>query len=253
MLTFIGMGLWDERDITLKGIEAARKADVVCIEFYTSKLMGTSIEKIENLIGRKIRVLKRSDLEENSGTLIEEAREKDLAILVPGDPMIATTHSALRLEAEQKGVRTRIIHGASIISAVCGLTGLHNYRFGRSATVAYPHGKPSITPVDTVKANWKIDAHTLLFLDLHPKPMLIPEAIEVLQKAGMENCPAVGIARAGSEKPIVRCDTLESLHKHEFGEGLHVMVILAKTLHFMEFECLKVFASAPPDFEKLVK
>ncbi|AEA47506.1 diphthine synthase [Archaeoglobus veneficus] len=253
MLTFIGMGLWDEKDISLKGLEEAKKADVVCVEFYTSRLMGTSLERIEELLGRKIRVLERSDLEENSGALIEEAKTKNVAILVPGDPMVATTHSALRLEAEQKGVKTRIIHGASISSAVCGLTGLHNYRFGKSATVSYPYGKPSATPVNVVHANWSVDAHTLLYLDLHPEPMLISQAVEILRSAGLEDCFAVGIARAGSDEPVVKCDTLEKLKNHEFGEGLHIMVILAETLHFMEYECLRAFASAPPELERLVK
>jgi len=252
MLTFIGMGLWDEKDISLKGIEAAKNADVVCIEFYTSKLMGTDIKKIEELIGKEIRLLDRADLEDNSKALIEEAKGKDIAVLVPGDPMVATTHSALRVEAEHMGVETRIIHGASILSAVCGLTGLHNYRFGKSASVAYPYGKPSKTAVDIVKQNWSIDAHTLLFLDLHPKPMLIPAAVEILLEAGLDDCCAVGIARAGSEEPIIKCDTLEKLREYDFGNGLHVLVILA-TLHFMEYECLKTFASAPPEFEKLVK
>ncbi len=252
MLTFIGMGLWDEKDISLKGVEAARSADVVCVEFYTSKLVGTEIKKIEELIGREIRVLDRGDLEDNSKSLIEEAKKKNIAVLVPGDPMVATTHSAMRIEAERMGVRTKIIHGASIISAVCGLTGLHNYRFGKSASVAYPYGKPSRTPVNVVKQNWSIDAHTLLFLDLHPEPMLIPTAVEILREAGLDNCYAVGVARAGSDEPVVKCDTLEKLGKYDFGGGLHVLVVLA-ALHFMEYECLKTFASAPPEIEGLVE
>jgi len=253
MLVFIGMGLWDERDISLKGLEEARRADEVYIEFYTSKLIGTNLEKIENLLGREIKVLERSDLEENSRMLVREAKAKNVAILVPGDPMVATTHSALKLEAEREGVKTKIIHGASILSAVCGLTGLHNYRFGKSATVSYPYGKPSATPVNVVKANWSIDAHTLLYLDLHPEPMLISTAVEILRKAGLENCFAVGIARAGSEEPAVKCDFLEELCQYDFGEGLHVIVVLAKTLHFMEYECLRTFASAPSTLEKLVR
>ncbi len=62
MLIFIGMGLWDERDMSCKGLEIARKADEVYIEFYTSKLMGTNLERIENFLGRKVIELERSDL-----------------------------------------------------------------------------------------------------------------------------------------------------------------------------------------------
>ncbi len=255
MLIFIGMGLWDETDISCKGLEFARRADEVYVEFYTSKLMGTNLDRIRNFIGKEIRELSRSDLEENCGWIIEKARDRDVAILVPGDPMIATTHSALRLEAEKSGVEVRIIHSASIINAICGLTGLHNYRFGKSATVSYPYaGKVSKTPINVIMQNLSIDAHTVLFLDLHPKPMTINEAIEILEKAedSILDLFAVGIARAGSEKPFVKCDRLKKLRYVDFGEPLHILVVLARTLHFMEFECLRRFASAPEELEELV-
>ena len=133
MLTFVGLGLWDERDVSFKGYEVVKRADKVYVEFYTSILMGTSIKKLSSFFGKEIKLLERKDLEEESWKIVEEALKLNVVILTPGDPMVATTHSALKLEAEKKGVKTSIIHGASIVSAVCGLTGLHNYRFGKSA------------------------------------------------------------------------------------------------------------------------
>ncbi len=256
MLLFIGMGLWDEKDISLKGYELARKCDEVYIEFYTSHLGGTTLQKIEGLLEKDVGVLERSDLEENSGTIVDKAVNKDIAILVPGDPMIATTHSAISLEARKKGVRVRVIYNASILTAICGLTGLHNYRFGKSASISYPHGKPLKSPVNTIRCNWSIDAHTLLFLDLHPEPMKIDRAVEILEEADEEDalrgCYAVGIARAGSDKPFVRCDRLENLKEVDFGEPLHTLVILAPGIHFMEYDFLKEFAHAPGDLENRV-
>ncbi|MBO8178991.1 MAG: diphthine synthase [Archaeoglobus sp.] len=250
MLTFVGLGLWDAKDISVKGFEAVREADEVYVEFYTSKLVS-SIDEMEEFFGRKIIELERSDLEENSRRLIDRAKDRNVALLVPGDPMVATTHSALRLEAKRRGVRTRIIHGASIVSAVCGLTGLHNYRFGKSATVSW---HKSETPVKVVNANRSIDAHTLLFLDLHPEPMTIKQAVEQLisMDVSIKDIYAVGIARAGSDDAVIKCDKLEALKNIDFGEPLHVMVVLAETLHFMEFECLREFADAPPELERLV-
>lgn len=255
MLILVGMGLWDEKDISCKGLELARKADEVYVEFYTSKLVGTNMQRIKEFIGREIKELSRSDLEENCEWIIERAKDRDVVILTPGDPMIATTHSALRLEAERRGVKVRIIHSASIINAICGLTGLHNYRFGKSATVSYPYaGRVSTTPVKVIRQNLNIDAHTILFLDLHPKPMTINEAIEILEKADSSilDLFAVGIARAGSDEPLVKCDRLKKLKKIDFGDPLHILVVLAKTLHFMEFECLRQFASAPEELEEFV-
>ncbi len=250
MLVFIGMGLWDEKDITCKGLEIAREADEVYIEFYTSKLMGTNLDKIKRFIGREIKVLERSDLEENSRWLIEKAKDKTVAILTPGDPMIATTHSALRLEAEKKGIKTKIINAGSIINAVCSLTGLHNYKFGKSATISWMKSK---TPLDVIMQNLSINAHTLLFLDLHPKPMTIRDAVDILMETGdVGELFAVGIARAGSDDPVVKCDRMKKLKDYDFGDPLHVMVVLAK-LHFMEFECLKEFAKAPDELEEIVE
>lgn len=250
MLTFVGLGLWDLEDISLKGFKAVKKADEVCVELYTSRI-SASIEDMESFFGRKIKLLERRDLEEDSLKLIERARKKDIVVLVPGDPMVATTHSAIRLEAERRGVKTKIIHGASIVTAVCGLTGLHNYRFGKSATVSW---HASRTPVDVINANRKIDAHTLLFLDLHP-PMKIRDAIKKLSEvdADVENLFGVGVARAGSNDPVVRCDRLEKLREYDFGEPLHVLVVLAETLHFMECESLMEFASAPAEIEEMVR
>lgn len=65
MLFFVGLGLYDERDISLKGLEIVREADLVYAEFYTSRLVGTSIERLESLYGRSVEVLSRSDVEED--------------------------------------------------------------------------------------------------------------------------------------------------------------------------------------------
>jgi len=255
MLFLIGMGLWDENDITLKGYEIARKADEVYIEYYTSILMGTSHKKIEELIGRKIGIFQRSDLEEGSKKIIERSSDKDVAILIPGDPMIATTHSSILLDAEKSGVDVNIIHNASIHTAVCGLTGLHNYKFGKSTSISYPQRNIiSKAPLRVISDNWEINAHTILFLDLHPEPMTANLGIELLMKSDANNildgCYAIGIARAGSKKPYIRCDKMELLKNENFGPPLHILVIPSKKLHFMEIEFLREFASAPSGLEE---
>lgn len=249
MLTFVGLGLGDEKDITFRGFEAVKDADVVYAEFYTSKIY-TSLESLEKFFGKKIKVLGREDLENKSENLIEEAMKKKVVILVAGDPIIATTHVAVLLEAKKRGVETRVINNASIINAVCSLTGLQNYRFGKSATVSWHKSRSFL---DVIKANLSIDAHTLLFLDLNP-PMLIRDAIEKILdlERDFEDHFAVGIARAGSESALVKCEKLGKLLNFDFGEPLHSIVVLARRIHFMEYECLRVFASAPKELEKWV-
>jgi len=241
-------------DISLRGLEAAKNADEVYVEFYTSK-PATDVDRLSKLLGKEVRILERSDLEENSIEIVRKAKEIDIALLIPGDPMIATTHAAIRVQAKQYGVETKIIHSSSIVSAVCGITGLHNYRFGKSATISYPYGVVSSFPAETVKTNQIMNAHTLLFLDLHPEPMRIGEAISILEKSNREMLDlfAVGIARAGSEDCVVKCDKLKNLKEFEFGPPMHVLVVLSPKIHITEFEYLKEFADAPIELETFVE
>lgn len=254
MLTFAGLGLFDEKDITLKGLEAVRDADMVYAEFYTSALMGTTIERMEKLYGKKIRILHREDIEQSPDWLLD-AKHKNVVLLSGGDAMVATTHVDLRLRAHQMGIQTRIIHAPSISSAVCGLSGLQNYRFGKSATVPFPWGRPSATPYDVILNNLKNDLHTLVFLDIDRENgyMTVNQALGLLlevestrDEKTLGGSIAVGIARAGSDSPLVKADYVGKLREFDFGAPLHILVIPA-SLHFIEAEALVGFAGAPPE------
>ena len=133
-LTFIGLGLYDEKDISLKGIEDIKNCDKVYAEFYTAKLTGTVTNKIEKTIGKTVEVLSREETEKGK-KILEFAKDKNVVFLTCGDPMTATTHVDIRLRAIKMGIKTRIIHGGSIITAVPGLLGLQNYKFGRTTTL----------------------------------------------------------------------------------------------------------------------
>ena len=138
-LVFIGLGLFDEQDITLRGLNELRSSDKIYAEFYTSKLQNFDKKQFEQQIGKKITVLSRQETEKGI-ILLESAAENKISFIVCGDPMMATTHVDLRIRAIQKGIKTKIIHNASIITAAPGLLGLQNYKFGRTTTIAYPQG-----------------------------------------------------------------------------------------------------------------
>ena len=263
MLTFIGLGLFDENDISLKGLEAVREADQVYAEFYTSCLMGTNLAKMEKLYGKRVCLLSREDVEQQPEWLIE-AKDRNICFLTGGDTMVSTTHVDLRLRAEKLGIETRLIHGASIASAVSGLTGLQNYRFGKSASIPHPYESRrgtrviSETPYDIVKQNIEMGLHTLVFLDIDNEKgyMTVNTALELLleieeKKGGklIYGNIAVGIARAGSEKPVVKADYAERLKDFDFGKPLHILAIPGK-LHFLEAEALVKLAGGPIELVK---
>ena len=259
MLFFIGLGLYDELDISVKGLQAIRGADKVYAEFYTSRLMGASVENLERFYGfcgEKIHLLSRSDVEVDPSWL-KEALELNVAFLVGGDPMVSTTHLDLRLRALELGIKTKVIHSSSIVTAVSGATGLQNYRFGRSTTIPFDYtvrGKRVVpeTPYLVLKENLQRNLHTMLFLDIQDtRYMTVNQGVELLmemeQTAGenvLHNTFGVGIARAGSDDATVKADLLGKLKSYDFGGPLHILVVPAK-LHFMEAQALVALASAP--------
>ncbi|MGB9135254.1 MAG: diphthine synthase [Candidatus Bathyarchaeia archaeon] len=264
-LVFVGMGLRDESDVSLRGLEEARTADYVFAELYTSLMEGLDIEKLARLTGKRIVPVSRRMLEEESGMEIMEAAQKGKTVLlVPGDPLIATTHVDLRIRATKAGVKVRIVHGASIISAAIGLSGLQNYKFGRSVTIPFVEkGAASETPLNVIKRNLAAGLHTLCFLDIKAEQkqyMTIKEALETLLRVvnGKSNPAvtrdgiAVGIARAGSRNPVVKAGMLKELVGYDFGNPPHTLVFPGK-LHFMEAEALIVLADAPESVRKMVE
>ena len=255
MLVFIGLGLCGEC-IPLRGLREAREADVVYVELYTSIVLGLNIRELEVAIGKSIKVLDREAVEQHPDNILNDAKAGKVAFLVPGDPMVATTHVDLRLRAARAGIQTKIVHAASIASAAAGLAGLQSYTFGRSATVPFPDN-PSQTPYEVLAENQGRGLHTLLLLDIRAeqnRAMTANEAIDVMlgleaklrKKAFTPSTLAVVVARAGSGDAVVRADRVERLREIDFGSPPHVLIVPGK-LHFVEAEALEVFAGAPKD------
>lgn len=251
MLTFVGLGLYDLRDVSLRGMDRIRQADYVFLESYTSLLSGCTIDDLERFYGKPVRVLSREDVEVDPGTILDLAAECNVVLLTGGDPMVSTTHIDLRMRACRQAIPTAIIHGTSISTAICGLSGLQNYRFGRACTVPFPHkGWAPETPIDVIAGNLARDLHTLVYLDITPdRCMTAGEGIGILsglaEKKNVQIPLYVGIARAGSERPVVAAGTAGKLMSVNFGPPLHILVVPA-SLHIMEKEYLELFAGYDP-------
>jgi len=252
MFTLIGFGLFDEKDLTLRGLEQAKKADKVFIELYTSKWYG-NLENLEKLVGKKVEVLKRKDLEEESNKILEQAKTQNIVIFVQGDALIQTTHIALLQEARKLGIKTKVIHNTSIISAI-GETGLHAQKFGPYVTIPFPEktkGKLPESVYEIIKMNKTRGLHTLCLLDVigeEKKYMLPKEAMKILldiekkRKEGVfnENTQVIVFARAGSEDSLIVYGTVNELMKKGFGEPPAVLIVPG-ILHFTEKEYIQKF------------
>lgn len=245
-LYLIGLGLNDEKDITVNGLEAVKKCTSVFLENYTS-LLSVPPERLESFYGKKV-ILADRDLVEKGTQILERAKHEDTAFLVPGDVFCATTHVDLYLRALKEGIDVRVMHNASVLTAV-GMVGLEMYKFGRTASIPYPEGKFQPTSYyDIIIENQKSGAHTLVLLDIKTdknKYMTVAEGVNLLlaaeekHKKGVlsEKTFAVGVARLGGRRKIVFAP-LEKLAKIDFGCPLHALIIPGK-LHFIEEEALE--------------
>lgn len=257
-LSFVGMGLHDERGMSLRGLEEAKAADIVLLELYTSRMPGLSLEKLERLIGKRVVTLSRQDLEENAPETLGKLKSKRTVLLVPGDPLISTTHVSFRIEAERQGVRTRVIHAASIVSAIAGVTGLQSGKFGRTITIPVRRdGEPPESPYNWLKDNLNRGLHTLALLEIdssQKRHVTVPDALSQLlqiakqtaSRALTQESLAVVVARVEAEDCQVKADRISRIMQLDFGEPPHSIVFPSK-LHFLEAKALEVFANAPSD------
>ena len=153
-------------------------------------------------------------------------------------------------------IKTIVIHGSSIVTAVPGLLGLQNYKFGRTTTLAYPEKNYFPTsPYKIIKENKDMGLHTLILLDIQEdnnRYMTANEGIKLLlkmedkhrQNIFNEDSIVCVVARAGSYKPLTVAGTVKNLLYMDYGPPLHSLVIPGK-LHFMEIEALQLLAQLP--------
>ena len=262
MLTFVGLGLYDEDSVTVRGRDAIRTADRVFAEFYTSKLVGASVADLEAAYDTPIEVRDREGVEQNPEPILDAAEEGDVVFLTAGDTMISTTHTDLRLRAQERGIETHVVHAPTAESAASSLTGLQNYRFGKATTLPFEwaHGGDGIpqSVIDTIEENRERGLHTLVYLDIkvgrgprgpdpnHEAYMTASHAARLLAEHWKPDALGVVVARAGAPDARVRADNLAELAAEDFGEPLHLLVVPGD-LHHVEADALRGLAGAPDE------
>jgi diphthine synthase len=266
-LYLIGLGLNDEKDITIKGLNIVKNAKKVYFETYTS-LLNCDIKMLERVYNKKIVLADRTLVENEENKIIKEAKKEDIAFLVAGDPMSATTHIDLMLRARKNGIEVEVIHNASILTAI-GLVGLDLYKYGRTISIVFKQENWAVDSYyDMIKENNRRGLHTLCLLDIKAREkikqnkfmknnenmkntesnqfMTVNEAIKNLleieerrkEKVFTKKTICVGCARIGSSSKKIKAGTAEKLINEDFGKPLHCLIIPGK-LHFIEEEALK--------------
>lgn len=269
MFYLIGLGLGDAKDITVKGLEIVKSCDIVYLESYTS-ILSCSVSDLEKFYEKPLVVADRELVEQ--GDIIDDANEKNIALLVVGDPFGATTHTDLILRAKEKGIKVKVVHNASILNAA-GSCGLQLYSFGE--TVSIPYWTDSWKPdsfFDKIVSNYSRNLHTLCLLDIKVKeptlesltkkkreympPMFMSVAeasqqlLAIIGNRSNENGDlggitkdslVIGLARVGSENEKIVLCSLEKMSEYDLGKPLHSLVFPGPNFHPLESEYLEQF------------
>lgn len=255
MLYLVGLGLADETDITVKGLEVVKRAERVYLEAYTSILL-VSKEKLEAFYGRPVIEADRELVETGSDEILAGADKADVAFLVVGDPFGATTHTDLVLRAREMGIESKVIPNASIMSGI-GCTGLQ------------------LSYYDRVKENVQLGLHTLVLLDIKvkeqsyenmargrrifepPRYMTVAQCASQMLETEEErkegvfgpDSLAVGAARVGGPDQKLVVGTLKELSEVDMGPPLHSLVLLGRKAHDLERLYIREFAVDKATFD----
>ena len=166
-LLLIGMGPGRTDSMTIEAKNAAKSADFRRYEAYTALWPADELAKLEEDIG-DIEMVMRPEVESPT-ELLDLAKNHLVALLIVGDPLQATTHVDIQLQALEAGINCVVFHGISITTLVTGAVGLSNYRFGRQTTITYPYGGwVATSPLEVIAVNLFQNQHTLALLDLDP-------------------------------------------------------------------------------------
>lgn len=223
MLYLIGLGL-DDGEITGKGREALSGVDRAFAEFYTNTA-NIDIERLEDETGTEIEELSREEVEQQE-KMLDAVENGDVAFLVSGDPLTATTHYDIKHRAEERGEKVEVIHAPSILTSVAE-TGLNVYKLGRVVTLPEDSRPSSVT--DYIEENDSVGLHTLVLLDIdYPAG----QAAEKLIDMGIDpEREAVVIERANHSSQWINVGRLEDMASTDFGRTPHSIVLVGETGH----------------------
>ena len=247
MLYIIGLGL-KPKDISIEGINALKNCEKIFLESYTSQYATGTPQELEVLIGKNLIELNRKQVEEEFKKEIEEAKTKNIALCIYGNPLNATTHLQVILDAKKLGVETKLIAGLSIFEYVA-FTGVERYKFGKTTSIVFHEdGYEPESFYDAILENKSIGLHTLCLLDIkmnQNRMMNIRQGLSLLEmieekreKNILNESIIIGIAGLGSENQQIKAGTLEQIKEFNFSIFPQSLIVCGK-LNEKEIEALK--------------
>ncbi|MCA9486323.1 diphthine synthase [Candidatus Woesearchaeota archaeon] len=269
MFHLIGIG-YKIGHISVEQVEVIKNCKLVFLEYYTS-FYENKVEELSEYLGVEIELADRSVVESQiEEKMLVPAQKDDVALLVMGDPLIATTHTDLLLRAREMELETSVLSNVSVANFITH-TGLQFYKFGKITSIPFFSEKfMPRTPYLVFLDNFKMGAHSLFLLDLNPSNdvaykgksrflrahealeflLTIPKMMKENEELEEKDCQvldsethAVLCSRLGFSDEKIVYGTFEELmdldKKEEFPEPL--CLIVPGDLHEMEEKYLDLF------------
>ncbi|KAL0206947.1 hypothetical protein P9112_012658 [Eukaryota sp. TZLM1-RC] len=268
MLFVVGLGLGNEKDITVRALESIRTCSCVYLDAYTSIFVDNA-DNLEDFYGVPVVQADRELVEGDNNEIVNRALKENIAFLVVGDPFCATTHHDIVLRAKSLGIEVEVFHNASIVSAVA-CCGLDLYKFGHTVTIPFftDSWKPD-SFYQRIAQNMSAGLHTLCLLDIKvkeptlaslcsggkkveyepPRFMTVNQAMEQMMeleetlKLGVitDSTLFVGVARIGAKDQMIKAGDFNSVSTFDFGAPLHSLVVSSPERHVVEQDFVNAF------------
>ncbi len=250
MIYFIGLGLNPPETIPVAGIKLSNEIDIKFLDIYTTKIDKGLIAVLEERL--HVQPANRSVLEDFN-KIINLAKNQDLCIYIYGDPFIATTHQALKIEALKRGISVKSIYAPSFLNALLGETGLHIYKIGFIGTLLANDKSSAQYIYRNVKKSLEMGKHSILIVYSSDEVLTLKESLGLLinvENNYKENVfgPNTGLIIAGDlgkEEQEIISGKIKDLEQIEFNHSIFVIVVPSE-LHFTEEDSLRLMVKGEP-------
>ncbi len=250
MLYLVGTGL-SQKHLTKEAVSALKSCEKIYFDNFTSQLPEGYISSLSSECNKEIISLGRKEIEEGFVKNHVVNCNGNVALVVPGNPLNATTHVQLAIDCKTLNIPVKIVPGISVFEYVA-FTGLDRYKFGRTSTIVFH--EEDYEPesfYDIILKNKSLGLHTLCLLDIRKEEsrlMSIRQAIsllELIEERREKNVVAdsiiVGLSALGTEKEQVFAGTMEKVKNFSFSSFPQSLIICGN-LNEKEIEGLRALA-----------
>jgi diphthine synthase len=236
VLHLIGLGL-SLKSISLEAYETIQTCENVYLEGYTVTFPYTK-EELEKTLKKKIILLKRTLVEDE--TILEEAKKTEVALLIYGDPLAATTHTQLLQTSKEKNIKTKTYPNASVFTTI-NKNGLSLYKYGKTTSIPNwkEHTNKPTSFINYIQENKTIQAHSLILTDIGlPIQEALQELKIALQEKEIEIKEKIIIqSKLGTKKEKTYYETIEKLQTKKIEEPY--CITIPGTLNHKEKEYIE--------------